>query len=52
MGTKSGNFINNPFKFDTAFFEISPREAKSIDPQQRVMLQTTLKALDDSWLRP
>ena len=52
MGTQFGNFIDNPFKFDTAFFGISPREAKSIDPQQRVMLQTTLKALDDAGYVP
>ncbi|KAI1373465.1 hypothetical protein F4677DRAFT_448294 [Hypoxylon crocopeplum] len=40
-----GNFISNPWAFDNALFNISPREAKSMDPQQRVLLQCSFHAL-------
>ncbi|KAL8786794.1 MAG: hypothetical protein Q9195_008052 [Heterodermia aff. obscurata] len=52
LGTKFGNFMDNPFRFDNSFFGISPREAKSVDPQQRVLLQTTYKALEDAGYVP
>ena len=52
MGTRFGNFMDNPFQFDHSFFGISPREAKSIDPQQRVIMQTTYKALEDAGYIP
>ncbi|KAL8766516.1 MAG: hypothetical protein Q9209_006732 [Squamulea sp. 1 TL-2023] len=52
LGTKFGNFMDDPFRFDHSFFGISPREAKSVDPQQRVLLQTTYRALDDAGYVP
>jgi len=48
MGTKFGNFIENPGAFDNNFFNISPREAKSLDPQQRVLLQTAYSAIENA----
>ncbi|KAG9246421.1 hypothetical protein BJ878DRAFT_560770 [Calycina marina] len=48
MKTQHGAFLENPFAFDHSFFNISPREAKSMDPQQRVLLHTAQKALEDS----
>ncbi len=39
-------------KFDAAFFEISPREAETLDPQQRMLLEVTHEALEDAGLRP
>ena len=48
LETKYGNFINSPFNFDNEFFDISSREARSIDPQQRVVLQTAYRALEDA----
>lgn len=48
MKTSYGNFIKDPWYFDNDFFNISPREAKSMDPQQRILLHTTQGALEDA----
>ncbi|KAI0108849.1 putative polyketide synthase [Nemania sp. FL0031] len=52
IGTRYGNFLRNPFLFDNELFDISPREAKSIDPQQRVLLQTAYRALENAGYVP
>jgi acyl transferase domain-containing protein/acyl carrier protein len=38
--------------FDAAFFGMSPREAESMDPQQRILLETVQHALDDAGCDP
>lgn len=38
--------------FDNELFGISRREAHSMDPQQRVMLQTAYRALEDAGYVP
>ncbi|KAJ0108719.1 beta-ketoacyl synthase domain-containing protein [Diaporthe amygdali] len=43
-----GNFIAEPDVFDHKFFGISGREAKSMDPQQRLALQVAYEALASS----
>ncbi|KAM0544995.1 hypothetical protein ACHAPJ_011576 [Fusarium lateritium] len=48
MTTRYGAFLEDPFSFDNAFFNISPREAKSMDPQQRILLHTAQEALEDA----
>ncbi|MHC6075260.1 SDR family NAD(P)-dependent oxidoreductase [Ralstonia solanacearum] len=35
-------------EFDPLFFEISPREAKTLDPRQRLLLQESWNALEDA----
>ncbi|KAJ5645006.1 type I iterative polyketide synthase [Penicillium longicatenatum] len=52
LKTKYGNFLENPFMFDNEVFGISRREAHSMDPQQRVMLQTAYRALEDAGYVP
>ena len=43
-----GNYVNNVEGFDNAFFGISRREAASMDPQQRHLLQLAYQALASS----
>ena len=38
--------------FDPAFFRISPIEAETLDPQHRLMLETSWRALEDAGLDP
>ncbi|RHZ53126.1 hypothetical protein CDV55_100294 [Aspergillus turcosus] len=41
-----GNFLRHPDVFDHRFFGISGREAKSMDPQQRLALQVAYEAVE------
>lgn len=42
----------SPFEFDPAFFGISAREAESMDPQQRLMLELAFDAMEDAGTSP
>jgi FkbH-like protein len=46
--SKWGGFIDDIDKFDAAFFNISPKEAETMDPQQRLMLQVVWGLLEDA----
>ena len=39
-------------RFDAAFFRISPVEAQLLDPQQRLILETSWRALEDAGIDP
>ncbi|KAJ8133352.1 hypothetical protein O1611_g271 [Lasiodiplodia mahajangana] len=52
LSDRYGNFLEDPFQFDSSFFNISPREAKSMDPQHRLLLQAAFEALEDSGYAP
>ncbi|MCB0160855.1 MAG: polyketide synthase, partial [Caldilineaceae bacterium] len=52
MITKWGGFLDNAFDFDATFFGISPREALRMDPQHRLLLETTWEALEDAGIPP
>ena len=45
-------FIDDVDKFDPSFFRISPLEAQFLDPQQRMMLEVSWKALEDAGIDP
>lgn len=49
---KHGGFLDGIDRFDAAFFRVSPAEALRMDPQQRLMLTTAWRALEDAGLRP
>lgn len=46
--SKWGGFINDVDKFDPLFFNISPREATLIDPQERLFLEECWKVIENA----
>jgi acyl transferase domain-containing protein len=52
INCRHGGFVYGCEGFDTAFFEITPREAKSLDPQHRMLLEVSWEALENSGLVP
>jgi acyl transferase domain-containing protein/acyl carrier protein len=47
-----GGFLDGLAEFDAGFFNISPREARLIDPQQRLFLEVCWEALEDAGYDP
>ncbi len=50
--TRWGGFLDRIDQFDPLFFRISPKEAKAIDPQERLFLQACYHAIEDAGYRP
>ncbi|WP_433325198.1 beta-ketoacyl synthase N-terminal-like domain-containing protein [Spirillospora sp. CA-294931] len=48
--TGRGAFLDAIDGFDNAFFRVSPHEARSMDPQQRLFLEVAWEALEDAGL--
>lgn len=46
-----GGYLDDVAGFDAPFFRISPREARSLDPQQRLFLEVAWEALEDAGVR-
>lgn len=47
-----GGFIDDVDKFDSLFFNISPREAEIMDPQERLFLEVAWEAIEDAGYYP
>jgi amino acid adenylation domain-containing protein len=47
-----GGFIDDMDKFDSLFFNISPREAAMLDPQERLFLEVAWEAIEDAGYYP
>ncbi len=47
-----GAYLDDLEQFDAAFFRISPVEAQLLDPQQRLILETSWRALEDAGIDP
>ena len=53
MNCRGGNFVTGDLAaFDAPFFSISPSEAACIDPQQRILLETSYRALENGESQP
>jgi len=46
--TRHGAFLSDVDCFDAGFFGIAPREAQSLDPQQRILLEVVWHALENA----
>jgi acyl transferase domain-containing protein/NADPH:quinone reductase-like Zn-dependent oxidoreductase/NAD(P)-dependent dehydrogenase (short-subunit alcohol dehydrogenase family)/SAM-dependent methyltransferase len=49
---RRGAFVDGIDQFDAGFFRISPIEAQKMDPQQRMLLETSWQALEDAAIAP
>jgi acyl transferase domain-containing protein/NAD(P)-dependent dehydrogenase (short-subunit alcohol dehydrogenase family)/acyl carrier protein len=49
---REGGFVHDIGDFDAGFFGISPREALTMDPHQRLLLETAWEAFEDAGVAP
>ena len=49
---KAAPVLDDPGGFDAAFFGFTPNEARTMDPQHRILLELALEALEDAGCDP
>ncbi len=52
ISSKKGGFLEHPELFDPIPFGIAPRDALTMEPQQRLMVEVTWDALEDAGIVP
>lgn len=52
MMNTDGCFLSDPGAFDARLFNMSPREALQVDPTHRLLLMTSLEALEKAGYNP
>ena len=52
ISSKKAGFLEHPELFDPAPFGIAPRDALTMEPQQRLMVEVTWDALEDAGIVP
>ncbi|MRH93592.1 SDR family NAD(P)-dependent oxidoreductase [Nocardia sp. SYP-A9097] len=50
--TRRGGFLHDAGRFDAEFFGIAPREALTVDPQHRLLLESSWEALERAAIDP
>ncbi|MCV6967096.1 polyketide synthase [Mycobacterium intermedium] len=51
-GREASQLPYDAAEFDADFFRISPREARAMDPRQRLALELTWECLEDAFVKP
>ncbi len=48
MNVDRGGYLKDIADFDASFFELSPNQAKAMDPQHRILLEVSYEALENA----
>ena len=52
MYVRQGYYLDDIDQFDPQFFGLSPREAESLDPQQRLVMEVSWETLEHAGIAP